>query len=329
MADTGVVHVPAYELPLSIYMSGPARQAFRERASRLPAVGPGLSVAAYREAMDKHFYGPRLGRALERFPATIEPEIIAGVRVDRIAPKAGISPANRDRVLINLHGGGFRIGAGLGAQLESVPIAVEAGIEVIAVDYRQGPEHQFPAASEDVAAVYHTLLERYQPGNIGIYGLSAGGVLTAMSVAWFDRHNLPKPAAIGLFSAPAEDIWGGDSRFSTPPLGGYPSPPVEPNPPPTGMPYVREADLYDPLVSPVFASDLLARFPPTLVITGTRAGEMSAAVHTHTRLVAAGVPADLHVWEGMWHGFLEDFELPEAEEARAVIVRFWDRHLGR
>jgi monoterpene epsilon-lactone hydrolase len=329
MADNGVVHVPGYDLPLSIYMSEPARQAFRERALRLPAVGAGLSVAAYREAMDKHFYAPRLARALQRFPATIEPEIIAGVRVDRIAPKAGIPAANRDRVLINLHGGGFRVGAGLGGQLESAPIAVEAGIEVIAVDYRQGPEHEFPAASEDVAAVYHTLLERYQPGNIGIYGLSAGGVLTAMSVAWFDRHNLPKPGAIGLFSAPAEDIWGGDSRFSTPPLAGYPSPPAEPNPPHTGMPYVREADLYDPLVSPALAPDLLARFPPTLVITGTRAGELSAAVHTHTRLVAAGVPADLHVWEGMWHGFLEDFDLPESEEARAVIVRFWNRHLGR
>jgi monoterpene epsilon-lactone hydrolase len=329
MIDDGLVHVPAYDLPLSIYMSEAARQAFRERASRLPAVSPGSTVADYREAMDLHFYAPRLARALERFPATIESDVIAGVRVDRITPKAGISPENRERVLINLHGGGFRIGAGLGAQLESVPIAVEAGIAVIAVDYRQGPEHEFPAASEDVAAVYHTLLERYQPRNIGIYGLSAGGVLTAMTIAWLDRHNLPKPAAIGLFSAPAEDIWGGDSRFSTPPLSGYPAPPAEPNPPDTGMPYVRKADLYDPLVSPAFAPDLLARFPPTLVITGTRAGEMSAAVHSHARLVAAGVAADLHVWEGMWHGFLEDFELPEAEEARAVIVRFWNRHLGR
>jgi acetyl esterase/lipase len=82
-------------------------------------------------------------------------------------------------------------------------------------------------------------------------------------------------------------------------------------------------------VSPVLYPDLLSRFPPTLVITGTRAGEMSAAIHTHARLVAANVPADLHVWEGMWHGFLEDFELPEAEEARRVIARFWSRHLGQ
>jgi acetyl esterase/lipase len=329
VADDGLVHVPAYDLPLSIYMSEPARQAFRERASRLPPIGPDMSIDAYRRAMDAHFYAPRLARALERLPAEIRSDTIAGVRVDWVTPKAGIASRNTHRVLINLHGGGFRVGAGAGAQLESVPIAVAMGIAVVAVDYRQGPEHEFPAASEDVAAVYHTLLERYAPGNIGIYGTSAGGVLTAMTVAWLDRYNLPKPAAIGLFCAPADNVWGGDSRFTTPALSGYPSPPPEPNPPDTGMPYVRKADLYDPLVSPAFAPDLLARFPPTLLITGTRAGEMSAVAHSHAKLVKAGVAADLHVWEGMWHGFLEDFELPEAEEARDVIVRFWRRHLGR
>jgi len=327
--DDGLVHVPAYDLPLSIYMSEPARQAFRERATRLPAIAPGLSVADYRGAMDAHFYAPRLARALERFPAEIRSDTIAGVRVDWVMPVAGVSPANRERVLINLHGGGFRVGAGLGAQLESVPIAVAMGIAVVAVDYRQGPEHEFPAASEDVAAVYHTLLERYEPRNIGLFGLSAGGVLTAMTIAWLDRRNLPKPAAIGLFSAPAENVWGGDSRFTTPALFGFPAPPAVPNPPPTGMPYVRAENLHDPLVSPAFAPDLLGRFPPTLLITGTRAGEMSAVVHSHARLVKAGVAADLHVWEGMWHGFLEDFELPEAGEARDVIIRFWRRHLGR
>jgi len=327
MEDDGVVHVPAYDLPPSIYMSEAAQKAFRERATRLPQVRPGASILEYRQAMDEHFYRPRLERALERFPAEIRADAIAGVRVDHVIPKGGVRAENTGRLLINLHGGGFRIGAGLGALLESVPIAVQAGLEVIAVDYRQGPEHEFPAASEDVAVVYHTLLERYAPASIGIYGTSAGGALTAMAVAWFDRHNLPMPAAIALLSAPADNIWGGDSRFTTPGLDGFPAPAAEPNPPPTGMPYVRANDLQDPLVSPALYPDLLSRFPPTLLITGTRAGEMSATVGSHTRLVKAGATAELHVWDGMWHGFMEDFDLPEAEEARAVMVRFWNRHL--
>ena len=326
--DDGTAHIPAFDLPLSSYMSEPARQAFRDRATRLPHMPPGASISEYRQAMDAHFYAPRLARALERFPVEMRSDTIAGVRVDRVTSKAGITSANQERILINLHGGGFRVGAGLGGQLESVPIAVEAGIEVIAVDYRQGPEHEFPVASEDVAAVYHTLLETYKPRNIGIYGTSAGGVLAAMTIAWLDRHNLPKPAAIALLSAPADNLWGGDSRFFTPALDGFAAPLAEPNPPPTGMPYVQEADLRDPLVSPALYPDLLARFPPTLIVTGTRAGEMSAAVSSHTRLVKAGATTELHVWEGMWHAFMEDFELPEAAEARAVIVRFWNRYLG-
>jgi len=56
---------------------------------------------------------------------------------------------------------------------------------------------------------------------------------------------------------------------------------------------------------------------------------MSAAVASHSRLVSAGVETELHVCEGMWNGFTKDFELPEAEEARRVIVRFWNRHLRR
>jgi acetyl esterase/lipase len=326
-ADAGTVRVPGFDLPLSVYMSEAARAAFRQRTDRLPRLPADASIAEYRAAMDEHFYWPRLARALETFPVEIASDRIAGVRVDRIRPRGGMSGVNSRRLLINLHGGGFRIGAGAGALLESVPIAAAAGIEVIAIDYRQGPEHEFPAASEDVAAVYHTLLAQYAPSAIGIFGVSAGGVLAAMTVAWLDRNSIPKPGAIALISAPADDIWGGDSRFWVPPMFGMPSPPPEPNPPPTGMPYVRPEDLGDPLVSPSASLSLLSRFPPTLIITGTRAGEMSAAVHSHTRLYKAGAEAELHVWEGMWHGFTEDFELPEAEEARNVIVRFFERHL--
>jgi monoterpene epsilon-lactone hydrolase len=293
----------------------------------LPAVGADWTIAEYRAAMDAHFYRPRLERALECFPADIVETSIAGVRVHRVTPKGGVAPDKRDRLLINFHGGGFRVGAGLGALLESVPIAVRTGIEVVAVDYRQGPEFEFPAASEDAAAVYHTLLERFDPRSIGLFGVSAGGVLAAMTVAWLDRHNIPKPGAIAQISAPADNIWGGDSRFTVPPLFGMPSPPSDPNPPPTGMPYVRPGDLRDPIVSPVVSLDLLSRFPPTLILTGTRAGEMSAAVHSHARLVKAGADARLHVWEGMWHGFTEDIELPESEEAQSVLARFWDRNL--
>ena len=74
-------------------------------------------------------------------------------------------------------------------------------IQVITVDYREAPEHAFPAASEDVATVYRDLLKQYDPKSIGIYGISAGGFLTAQTVAWLQQENLPMPGAIGIFSA--------------------------------------------------------------------------------------------------------------------------------
>jgi carboxylesterase type B len=106
-----------------------------------------------------------------------------------------LNAANRGRVLINLHGGAFLWGAHSGGLVESIPVASVGKLKVISVDYRQGPEATFPAASEDVAAVYTALLKRYEPQNIGIYGCSAGGVLTAQSVAWIAAHGLPRPGA--------------------------------------------------------------------------------------------------------------------------------------
>ena len=79
-----------------------------------------------------------------------------------------------------------------------MPVASLGKIRVVAVDYRQGPEHVFPAASEDVTAVYRELLKHYPAENIGIYGNSAGAVLTAMVIAWFQKEGLPRPGAIGL-----------------------------------------------------------------------------------------------------------------------------------
>jgi len=63
-----------------------------------------------------------------------------------------------------------------------------------------------------------------------------------------------------------------------------------------------------------------------LAITGSRDSAMSGAIHTHAQLVKLGVEADLHVWEGLGHGFFYDPSLPESRDAYEVIARFFDRH---
>ena len=134
---------------------------------------------------------PYIDRQRELFAVDREDVQIAGVHAWVYTPTDGVARANRDRVLINLHGGGFSGCWPACAQLESMPIAALGKIRVISLDYRHAPEHRRPAASEDVAAVYQALLNDYRPENMGIYGCSAGGMLTGMSVAWLLEHGLP------------------------------------------------------------------------------------------------------------------------------------------
>jgi epsilon-lactone hydrolase len=95
------------------------------------------------------------------------------------------------------------------------------------------------------------------------------------------------------------------------------------------MPYLSKADLRDPLVSPGLSPTVLAKFPPTLLVTGTRAYDMSAAVQTQRELTKVGVEAELHLWDGLGHCFFLDEDLPESKEAYEVIAKFFDGHLGR
>jgi acetyl esterase/lipase len=261
----------------------------------------------------------------KRYAVAIKSERIGGVAVDSVTPSQGIAARNKTRVLINLHGGAFMWGAHQGGLVESIPIASIGRIKVITVDYREAPENKFPAASEDVAAVYAALLKQYPAKNIGIYGCSAGGILTAESVAWLAAHSQPLPGAIGTFCGSVLDIKG-DSAYLGAPLSGQPfsDDPLSAK----ALPYFAGVDLNDPLVFAGESAALLARFPPTLLITGSRDFAMSSVVRSHALLVEARVTAELHVYEGMWHAFLIDPDLAESQAAYQVIARFFDRYLG-
>jgi len=193
------------------------------------------------------------------------------------------------------------------------------------VDYREGPTYKFPAASEDVAKVYRELLKEYSARNIGIYGCSAGGMLTAMSLAWFQVHGLPTPGADGIFCASAGSF-GGDATYIAYPLGEARIPASSLGQSRLG--YFSEAKMDDPLVSPAASSSVLAKFPPTLLITATRDFAMSGALNTDVLLTRAGVDTELHVWDGMFHGFFYNSEVPESNEAFKIMAKFFDRRLG-
>jgi len=322
----GSVHVGNIALPYSSEASPEARAFFPKMLAAGSKAPPITAPIEQSRAFYDRMNTDRAHRLMALYPVKTHRETIAGVPADVVEPAQGIAPENQGRVLINLHGGAFLWGAHSGALVESIPIASLGRIKVISVDYRQGPENVFPAASEDVEAVYRALLKQYKPGSIGIYGCSAGGVLTGEAVARLITDKLPVPGAIGTFCGSVVDM-AGDSVMVGPLLNGAP---VPDHPLRLGeLPYFKGASANDPLVFPGLSPELLHQFPPTLLITGTRDAAMSAVIRSQTLLSQAGVTTELQVWEGMWHSFFSDPEMPESRAAYATIVKFFDKHLTR
>jgi len=332
----GTVHLPAMTIPLSSLSSDESKRNFLDFVHGFASLSKGESKGRdIRKQLDDLLMRPGVEKLRSVFAVDIKPEMIGGVQTDVIQPTGGIAEKNKSRVLINLHGGGFTVGARLGGQMESIPIAAIGAIKIITVDYREGPEYRFPAASEDVAAVYKELLKSYAAKNIGIYGCSAGGILAAESIAWLLAHQLPLPGAIGMFGAGAMvDNWG-DSNYVNSGLMGWRMPNIRPGSSKQTFPYfsVNDLDLKSPLVSPVYSPSTLAKFPPSLLISGTRDASLSPVVYTHAQLVKTGVTAELHVWEGTPHCFFAQPVVnpnePESREAWDVIVKFFDLNLGQ
>jgi len=209
----GRVQVPGFELPLSGLISEQAAAFQRMRAS-MPMFDPsatGDDVTTRREQINAYAQ-QGIARHRAMFDVNVEPCVIGGVEV------LDVTPADRghdpERVLINLHGGAFCVGWDGVAQLEAIPIAALANMRVVSINYRMAPEHRHPAAVQDVASVYAALLNDYAPGRIGIFGGSAGGVLTAQAAAWFPAHGLPQVGAVGIYGAGGAPMTAGESAYT-------------------------------------------------------------------------------------------------------------------
>ncbi len=257
------------------------------------------------------------------YPVNVAADTIAGVPVRVVTPLT-IAPEKRDRVLINLHGGGFNSDSG--SLTESIPIANLSGTKVIAVLYRLAPEHPFPAAIDDAVAVYKDLLKSYKPGHIGIYGTSAGAILTAEVTVKLKQLGLPPPGATGIFSGMGDFSQDGDS-IALYALNGFSGHLDPPKPGVRNPAYAGSTDPKDPILSPLYAD--LTGFPPTLFITSGRDMLLSGTTILHRAYLRAGVDAQLVVFEALPHAFWNNPALPESKEAGQIMAAFLDKHLGK
>ncbi len=287
-----------------------------------PDQGPPQSLEDRRRMTDA--YTARARVAWTRIcPNTLVDETMAGVPVHVVTPD-NVPESNKDKVLLNLHGGGFNSDSG--SYTESIPIASYAGIKVVAVLYRLAPEHPFPAAVDDSVAVYKELLKTYKPDHIVIYGTSAGAILTAEVAAKLKQLGLPQPAALGIFSGMGDFAVMGDSMamYALRGLSGH-----------LDMPdgkvhdgeYAATTNLKDPVLSPIYSD--LHGLPPTLFVTSGRDLLLSGTANLHRAYLNAGVDARLVVYDALPHAFWYDPMLPEAIEANHIMADFFVKELGK
>lgn len=317
--ENGVVHLGQVRLPLPTTVSEEARQYLCFDTTQ---GAPHVPMWQLRDALAPAFAFLNQ-EALVAFPCTIEQTTLGGVPCHLVTPAGGVR--HPDRILINLHGGGFVLGSG--SLVEAIPIAAATGCAVIAVDYRLAPEHPYPAAVDDIVAVWRDVLTRHAPEHAVLYGTSAGGFLTAMAIMRFKAEGLPLPAACGVFTAGGDLANLGDT-FNYLTLAGFYGhigAPMD-DPGSERAAFLGDADRDDPLVAPIKGD--LSDFPPTLLVTGTRDAVLSATALFHRALCRAGRPADLHMFEAMPHGFWFGMQLPETREAIALMAGFFTRHLA-
>ncbi|HVM63605.1 MAG TPA: alpha/beta hydrolase, partial [Acidimicrobiales bacterium] len=187
-----------------------------------------------------------------------------------------------------------------------------------AIDYRMAPDHPYPAALDDCVAVYRALLGRFPAERIVVDGGSAGGNLVAALLVRAHDEGLPMPAAAMLFT-PELDLTESGDTFDV--LHGVDVVLVQRLTDTIAL-YADGHDLTHPYLSPLFAD--VAGFPPTFLQAGTRDLFLSNTVRMHRKLRAAGVDAELHVWEAMPHGGFAG--APEDLEVRIEMRRFLDKH---
>ena len=282
----------------------------RRFLARVPVWNPVGDVSAQRRAWEElakvfNHDLPAIGRLEQNV------ELRPGLRADVAVPKgAGPHP-----VVIYLHGGGWAFGSPTSHRKLGMQFA-EAGYLTIILDYRLAPEHPFPEALEDSMFAIRWASDNARRWNgdgrrIAIGGDSAGGNLAVSAIA-SSAPELRAPVRAALLLYGAFDLAATAERTRA--EAGLQ---VQLNT------YVAgDKGLFgDPRVSPLkaVAPGLL---PPCFIMgAGDDSWCLADSLALAQALSAVASPYELHVMEGMPHGFMQ---MSALEGCRAAMRLMWE-----
>jgi len=299
-----------------------------------PAFHPDLTRARFMPRTSATRGNRRLLRAITRIGSRRPPRdgdlVDLGdgvtVRVQRpVEARATDAGAPRPAIL-HLHGGGLIIGSATQGDPLCRRVADELGVVAASVDYRMPPEHPYPTPLEDCYAALRWLAAQpdVDPQRIAVIGESAGGGLAAsLALLARDRGEVrlagqvlaypmlddrtdesaaPHPRMLRLWNGPSNRLgWG---MY----LGAG-----------TAGPAATSLDAAAlELAVPARRADL-TRLPPTWIGVGTLDLFHDEDLEFARRLTEAGVPCELHVIPGAYHGF--DAAEPKAAVSRDFVAR--------
>ncbi|WP_189492091.1 alpha/beta hydrolase [Streptomyces antnestii] len=250
---------------------------------------------------------------------------VAGIAVDPGDPPADDSAGPP---IVHLHGGGYRLGGAEGWVGLAHRMARATGRRVIVPEYRLAPEHPFPAALHDAAAVWQAVADPAQGPPPVLSGDSAGGglavalALALRSAAAAESPAVPGPHRLVLLSplldlradapsyrlnAERDRLWGRSAAREA--AEGYLQ----------GVPPEAE-----PLASPLLADPAaLAGLPPVLLFAGTGEALIDDATGFARRAARAQVAVEAHFLPELphvWPLLLPDD--PRSAEAMARVADF-------
>jgi acetyl esterase/lipase len=228
----------------------------------------------------------------------VKPVAAVSVRLHRPSPAQTSRPA-----MLWIHGGGMVMGTAVQDDAICRRFSEDLGITVAAVDYRLAPEHPFPVPLHDCydALLWLAQQPEVDTSRIVVGGASAGGGL-ASGLALLAHRRGEVQLAFQLLAYPMLDdrtatrvdsgagkrrLWSNASnRFGWQSYLGH----------------APGGDAVDGLAAPARADDL-AHLPPAWIGVGTADLFYEEDVAYAERLNAAGVPCELHVVQGAFHGF--------------------------
>jgi len=260
--------------------------------------------------------------ALDRFSPKLDRNRLGKIPALWIRPRGKLL---ENKLLIYLHGGAYTLYGPESTLCISVPIACASKILTVSLGYTPAPDAHWRQISDEILSAIRALLDRgYRASDLAILGESAGGSLASAIALRMRDEQIGLPAAVVLWSPWSDVTETGDSyhtlkgeevmfdykNFLAPAARAYASP----------------KDFRNPWVSPVHG-DYSKGYCPTLIQGGTRELFLSNMVRQYQAIDQAGGSVKLDLYEGMWHVFQLQLDMPEAVVARKKTTDFLRAHL--